>query len=253
MSYSPTSISFFETIHTLPADRVKLLLAEIVETVDGRLHQSKAEASDEIVASYIQEKLIRNIELVKAALPILFDQESLVINGKSYRNIQFFEGADYTRRFLNSLSQRKISRIHGDLTIENIIIRTDRLAGDNDWYLIDPNPNNIFDSPLIDFAKLFQSLNLGYEFLNRTQLRGEDPKQLIFPVFKSQRYDDLMNQLYQRCGGIESQMVREIRIHEIINYARLLPYKVRKDSFNAPLFYGAFLILINQYWDDYET
>lgn len=51
-----------------------------------------------------------------------------------------------------------VADIHGDLTVENIICRTDVENPDKAWYIIDPNTGNLHDSPYLDYGKLLQSL-----------------------------------------------------------------------------------------------
>ena len=58
-------------------------------------------------------------------------------------------------------------------------------------YIIDPNPENIFDTPLIDWAKLMQSLHLGYESLNKVPTCKWKDGAFEMILTRSHAYDEL--------------------------------------------------------------
>jgi hypothetical protein len=143
------------------------------------------------------------------------------------------------------VSRRRTAVIHGDLTIENIIVSPDEAVG---WYLIDPNPVNIFDTPLIDWAKLMQSLNLGYETMNRGNVSTINGSALSIGFTRSNAYA----QLYERlCERLRSRLgddgMREISFHEIVNYLRLIPYKIRSAPQKGLAFFACASVLLRRY------
>jgi len=140
---------------------------------------------------------------------------------------------------------RAVSVIHGDLTIENIIASP---RHDQRWYLIDPNPVNIFDSPLIDWAKLMQSLNLGYETMNRGSSPDFNGSDLRLAMARSNAYAQLHDHL---CTLLRAQLgpeaMREIAFHEIVNYLRLLPYRLRHAPDQGLTFFACTSLLLRRY------
>ena len=46
--------------------------------------------------------------------------------------------------------------------------------------------------------------------------------------------------------------LREIRLHEIVHYFRLTPYKFRKSSSAGLVFLGCLCLLVQQYFDEFE-
>ena len=47
--------------------------------------------------------------------------------------------------------------------------------------------------------------------------------------------------------------LREIRLHEIVHYFRLTPYKFRKSAGSGLVFLGCLCLLVKEYFDEYET
>jgi hypothetical protein len=143
------------------------------------------------------------------------------------------------------VTRRATAVIHGDLTIENIIVSPDEPAG---WYLIDPNPVNIFETPLIDWAKLMQSLNLGYETMSRGGAPAISGSALRLVFARSNAYaqlhDRLSERLHSRLGG---DGMREIAFHEIVNYLRLIPYKIRSAPQKGLTFFACASVLLRRY------
>jgi hypothetical protein len=129
--------------------------------------------------------------------------------------------------------------------VENIIVSPMHSRG---WYLIDPNPANIFDTPLIDWAKLMQSLNLGYEGMNRGGAPTLNGSAIRLPLTRSSAYADLHQHLRTllmgRCGV---ERLREIDFHELVNYLRLIPYRIRQTPQRAITFFACAAILLRRY------
>ena len=146
---------------------------------------------------------------------------------------------------------RATSTIHGDLTIENILADPSRPRG---WFLIDPNVGNVFDSPLLDHAKLIQSLHLGYESLNRDIAVEYDGATLTFPVVRTAQYAELHARatawMREHLG---EQALREARLHEVAHYFRLIPYKFRRSTQAGLVFLGCLAILAQRWLEEFEA
>jgi len=93
-----------------------------------------------------------------------------------------------------------------------------------------------------------QSVHLGYEGLNRNfacLIKGE-AVQLAFT--KSQAYTELHAQiesLVVERFGVDG--LREVYFHELINYLRLTPYKIRQDPRKGACFFACTSILLDRY------
>jgi hypothetical protein len=144
---------------------------------------------------------------------------------------------------LYNLKVSNSSSVHGDLTVENILVDQNL-----NWVLIDPNPNNLFNSKFIDTAKLLQSLNMGYEFLQKTEDIQINGNVISFKVDISHQYIALYNELNSKylLKNYSDTEYMEIKLHEFINYLRLIEYKANKNPQKAVLFYCIAVILANQ-------
>ena len=210
--------------------------------------QSDEEASDELITQYLQEKLFNNNKKISKAFPNYWNKSDLYINGDKFNS----PGAIFEKikisHLLKIINYKKISRIHGDLTIENII------KIPNGWYLIDSaDHNNIFSCKMLDFGKLFQSLHYGYEILNSTSNCNETENGLFFSDNRSLQYKELFKFLRGYLVDTYGQdSLMEILLHEIICYSRMLPYKIRLFPTKASIFFAIYVILINEFHDRYE-
>lgn len=244
MPYFPSAQDFYEFIHTATMDECSKKLIEISNSVyDFHSKYRKPENSQEIIDDYLEQKAIKNahkiIDFVKSHI-----SEEYSINGVKYKLSSWNKLLDinWLRRQIN---YKFSSNTHGDLTIENIIISP---KTHNGWYIIDPNPENIFNSELIDWAKLMQSLHLGYEWLNRSNSSNQQGSDLKLILSRSEAYGALYNDLLQFLDSkFDKKFIKEIFFHEIINYLRLIPYKIRHTPEKAITFFTAASVLLNDY------
>ncbi|MDD3370316.1 MAG: lysylphosphatidylglycerol synthase transmembrane domain-containing protein [Alphaproteobacteria bacterium] len=251
MPYSMSSRDFYDYIHMSDIEDSWKTLSDILSHIHAfhTAHEGK-DADDALVRKYVQEKAVKNFHTIETTFPDICGAKEIVVNGKaiSTEKIKKLVCEEY---LLPRLSKRKTAIIHGDLTIENIIFDPKTPKG---WYLIDPNVGNVFETPLQDYAKLFQSLHLGYEPLNRNVPCCLSERGIEFFIPRTTYYDALFK---RTSGYIEGKFgidaLREIRLHEIVHFLRLTPYKIRKAQHSGLLFFGCLCLLIDSYMDDFET
>ena len=238
------SNDFYDFIHTNPIEGSKRVISEVVGGITLFHAQHNGSIADEIlVRKYLLEKAINNATSILNFAKTFFNQY-YTLNGVQFdlKQWEYLLDLDWLSK---QITDRSTTVVHGDLTIENIIIAP---QNNPNWYIIDPNPDNIFNTKLIDWAKLMQSVHLGYEGLNRnfSCVVENDSIQLAFT--KSQAYTVLHNQLEvltrQHLG---EDGLREVYFHELINYLRLTPYKIRQDAKKGMCFFGCTSILLNRY------
>jgi hypothetical protein len=244
MPYLASAHDLYEMVHVMPIEASRQILREVVDHVDRWHKTHNAGLCDEAaLGAYVERKVIANaaavLDFARLQLP-----ERYAINNQAYALSEWRRllDRDWVR---DQLRERWTSSIHGDLTIENIIVCPERCPG---WYLIDPNPINLFDTPLIDWAKLVQSLNLGYEALDRgPPARLEDDA--IHLMFSRSRtcaelHDELDRLLEER---LDDGARREVAFHELVNYLRLIPYKMRNQPAKAITFFACASVLLRRY------
>jgi hypothetical protein len=236
---------FYDVIHTSPIERSQALLDKVVGKI-SLFHQLHATglADKTTLEAYFKEKVIKNTVAILDFANHLLPEPEYRINGKPY---QF---ADWQRLLdIHWLSSQALdlrtATIHGDLTIENIIVAPEQAAG---FYIIDPNPDNVFNTPLIDLAKLMQSLHLGYEGMHRGRMCSMVEGGISLTITRSRAYSDLQEyfeRLIIKQFGLET--LREVYFHELVNYLRLTPYKIRKNPAEGLTFFAATSILLERY------
>lgn len=238
------SSDFYDFIHTNPIEESKRVLSEVIEQItEFHDFHSGAPADEALIKKYLAEKAAGNATLILDFAHKFFDA-SYSINGSEFTLDQWDFLLDPEWLF-SQISSRSTSVVHGDLTVENIIIAPQKTPN---WYIIDPNPDNIFNTRLIDLAKLMQSVHLGYEGLNRnfSCLVENNSIQLLFT--KSQAYTELHHQLEATIRAQHGEDgLREIYFHELINYLRLIPYKIRQDPNKGLCFFGCASLLLKRY------
>src|SRR5262249_52992382 len=154
MPYLIEANDFYDVIHMLPIEKSAAILDDVITKLDA-FHRANDTglAAAEHVKQYLEAKVTNNAK-------IILDFAQSFLSGPVYSiNDSVCNLADWARltdqKWLSSqISNYQSSILHGDMTIENIIVRLYHAPG---WYLIDPNPENIFNSPLIDWAKMMQS------------------------------------------------------------------------------------------------
>ena len=233
---------FYDVIHTGEAGRAALMLAALIDRVAAHHAASRGVAGESAVEAYLASKAVQNHAAIVGFLKGRLGH-SFSLNGEAASLDDFAPLADlaWLRAQITRLDS---ADIHGDLTIDNVIATPTREAG---YYLIDPNPDNLFNTPLIDWAKLMQSLHLGYEAVNRLiPPSGRDG--LVVPLIRSQRYADLHRVLEETLlARLGPDGLREVYFHELVNYLRLTPYKIRQNPEKGLVFAGATLILLRRY------
>jgi hypothetical protein len=237
---------YYDFIHTVHIDQSKALLTDVVEAI-AEFHFSNGlcEATKETVELYLAEKVVKNVqEILEFARRLIPDQE-FEINGSAYSFSDWNCLLDI--EWLSSqINHFQTCTIHGDLTVENIIVVEGKVPA---FYIIDPNPDNVFDSPLIDFGKLMQSLHLGYESLNRSGQRSSvSGSAIAVKLSRSHAYSVLHQLLEERIlHQYGPETLKEVYFHELINYLRLTPYKIRKDPAIGLTFFACTCILLARY------
>ena len=250
MPFLPGAIGLFEYLHSVPEEAACEFIDRILVKMSQHyaVHKDK-DSSKDLLRRYLKSKVIDNIEAVFSFIKHYLDGQSFKINGESYSLSEwdFLKEPSLEGQF-SDLCQ---TNIHGDLTVENIVVCGPKAK---EWYLIDPNPNAVFKVDAMDWAKMFQSLNLGYEFIGRGVSLSLNNNELSFFIPKTSRYeilfDHLKNSLKDKFGD---SALKEIYLHEIIHYLRLLPYKMKQDPESGLLFFACTCILIRNYKEAYGS
>jgi hypothetical protein len=240
---------FYEMTHSSPSADSSRLLLRILDRVDA-LHASgnRRRCASGALDGYFQEKIARNADQIVRFASAAIGGQEYRLNGADYDLDEWrvFQDRKWVRR---QLSSRDETVIHGDLTLENVVVSPGHAHG---FYVIDPNPENIFDSPLIDWAKIMQSLHLGYEALNRSAQTSVHERAMVLPIARSEAYASLHRLLESEIvSRFSDEALRETYFHELVHYLRLTPYKMRQSRERGLAFFGCTSLLLRRYRECY--
>ncbi len=248
MPYDSAAVGMFEYAHSMPIDKSVAILRRVFDRLEDTLYRTAISvAIREDIDAYITGKVDKNIERIVSArrLKPLCEYDTIVINGKEYRNLKFYEKMLSHENLQKVFKGDVITSVHGDLTIENIVC-VRKNGAEDDFYLIDPNTGNILDSSNLDYGKMLQSLHGGYEFLMSVRNVKVSDNRIDFLFAKSAVYESLYEETdkYLR-ERFSPERVRSIYYHEIVHWLRLMPYKIDKDYHTAPAFYAGLLMVLD--------
>ena len=241
---------FFDYIHSNPYEGSRKILGEVLENMSS-LHERHrvARAPRATIEKYLADKAIGNAAKVLQFAREVLPGDAYEVNGRPCH-------LDDWKRLLDAewlsrqITLEAATVVHGDLTIENIIVAPSVGPG---WYIIDPNPDNVFNSPLIDWAKMLQSLHLGYEGLNRNYSCSVDGAAIRMSFTRSLAYTQLhqfVDELLLKRFGPRG--VREAYFHELVHYLRLVPYKIRQNPQKGLAFFACTSVLLNEYLERFH-
>lgn len=248
MPYLVGSMDMYEWIHAVPIKSSLSTFKDIVETVSNfHIRNIKDHQDMKALNLYLEEKVLLNINVIKEISSQLIDPYNFFINDVKFSldEWSFLEDINFFRDAFRFCRQ---TNIHGDLTIDNMVI-----YGDNNWFLIDPNPTTLYKTALMDWGKLFQSLHSGYEFLDRGTRVTFNQTSIKYSSYRSDKYESLfqylLSSLKEKYG---EHGVKAALLHEIIHYLRLLPYKFRSNDEKGLLFFAITCIIIREFKARYE-
>ena len=237
MAYENQYISGFSYIHSVPPEIGWETVKHALDDIDRHLYQQSKPAEGWLIEEYIDSKVTQNLEMIKNSTIIksVYKYDILTINGKSYKNLKQLSHLFEKDVLLEIFKNDVITPIHGDLTIENIICSK---TTQGDYYIIDPNVENIHNTPYLDYAKLLQSLHGSYEFMMKLDSYERYEDQITYLADHSMAYEYLYQQYHAYLSDkFEPSQVKSIYFHELIHWLRLMPYKIKKDGDNALIFY----------------
>jgi hypothetical protein len=161
-----SGILLYEYIHQNNLTVIKNLLSNLFDDLSRNVYTGRKEIEGRsIFLEYFSEKISENLKLIKERsnkISILLNSDSIIRINEIHINANTL--LHQVQNIINQDKEVKITicdSIHGDLTIENIIV-SEGLS-----IVIDPSNNNNFSGPLIDISRILQSLEGGHEFINR--------------------------------------------------------------------------------------
>ena len=224
--------------NALSNEKLKKICLESFDTLFDLASKSTPSAKQGDVEWYLNEKMLKNIKTALRRAGGNFKQKIKLPNGVFALDLMFDVG--WARSQLVSPSR---SEVHGDATLENLIVAPDLKS----FYWIDPNPSNYYSNMLQDFGKVLQSLHYGYDFHHMIDFESDfDVNSVV--ALRPKLYADLEVLLCEKLiefGG--RQAVCEAYFHEIVHYCRLVNYKFNTSTATGLFYLRVIEELVSEY------
>lgn len=252
MKYCQDYVPFFDFIHSSPVSESVNILRDVINFMSASIYVggSQVNAKGKLV-KYINEKVYQKVNdaaLLNSQISAFLRNEKILINGIEYDNLFYsLDEIQKNEEMMSDLYNYWSVPIHGDLTIDNILVNREKR-----FILIDPNDENYISTPLVDLAKLYQSLHSGYEFINRLEVVDINNSEIAFDETKSLKYHEIFHTLEKEIESHPMINVRAILFHEAVHYCRMLTYKCRINPKTAPAYYAIAARLFCQFRAQYD-
>lgn len=238
--------SFYEIIKEGDVFRCQDILEKIIKLLPLIHIKENVTIGREQLVRYIDEKFFRKIEYCEN----LFSQlkyfnlyDKVIINGKEVSNFSQIKQRLLEPHVIKNLSQFNETEIHGDLTVENILV-----GPKNELIFLDPNNENFVSSALVDYSKILQSLHSRYEFLCLVDTVEVKKHCLSFHLDTNMTLDHLLKFFLEQMRlRFFPQEREQLIFHEAMHLARLLPYRLRVNEHSFMAFYGMMLLRFNEF------
>jgi hypothetical protein len=242
IEYFEESKNGFEFLLTSDKESTKKFFDLVIESMN-KLHSVKLESFNTSIELYLHEEIDCRIKDAMSDITfnnflnyktIIFQNEeipSFISNIDKYKNIS----RKYYKNFKETFT-------HGNLTLENILY----ISNQNKVIFIDPYEENVIDSDLSEISQLKQSSNSLYELYNECETNIVENKidakvEIPYGIkYFNQLLEDYVDKLYDD----NSKII--IKILEISQFIRMLPFKVIVNQKKGLFFYGVASKLLNE-------
>ncbi len=250
------STGFFEYIHSKPLESSKRMLSKLVDFCFNELY-AKGKRSDEgnreKLGVLFQSKLHGKFTEAMHADPAIkafSHHDTILVNRREYFNYPTIAKLITSdENTLNEIAETETADIHGDPTVENVLcVNPANGNSEESFVLIDPNPDNILNTPLVDMAKISQSLNSGWEFLVQAEECDVFGNQVIFNANSSVNYH-LLNDFFKTklSEHLNENETENTLFFEALNYSRALPIRHKINPKTSLIYYAMAVKLLNEF------
>jgi uncharacterized protein (TIRG00374 family) len=253
LAYHEEFYPFYDYIHSHSAAESFKILTRIIKFMDKSVYKElPARDGRQKVVRYINEKVLGKVNdtaSMSNVVSSLMAYDKLIINGTSYHNLlQVIDKIQRSKIAMKDLSSYSESPIHGDLTVDNLIVNDKA-----DFLVLDPNDENQVSSKIVDLAKLYQSLDIGYEFLIQLEQCSIKDNHINYEDSKSHKYAELFSLFDTELKKkLPAKDYRTILFHEGVHYCRMLTYRANINPDTVAVFYATAVKLFNEFLKQYE-
>ncbi|WP_190286240.1 lysylphosphatidylglycerol synthase transmembrane domain-containing protein [Candidatus Planktophila versatilis] len=252
MQLADDFVPFYDFIHLEALSKSEEILRNIHVFLRDHIYVELVQNSDESVyATYFEKRIIDAVQNAKSSdrqFSLLWDKTEIVINGelRINANVILKQNREHIERAMRNFTRSE--NIHGDLTVDNILI--DPVS--NKFLLIDPSDDNTLRGPVLDFARLLQSLEGGYEFLNHSNEKPRyelsDTPTITFVDQRTHRYEQLAESVRDLAKSYLTESENEnLDLHIGLLYLRMLPHQIRINPERTLIYYLKAVEFLNRW------
>lgn len=263
IEFDPRMGTMFRYVHTATPEASQRALLHVWNTMFDHVYDLRPEGRHpEALAGYVRDRLTDRLGQAAqqhAELAAVLECDTVVVRGREYPSLRrLLDGISADERAWSDLeTYRESAAIHGDLTIDNLLI--DQRSGQ--VLIIDPSDDNQVRGPVLDFARHFQSLWGGYEFLNESDQRPDvridasaGRAEIDFESYRSASYQELS--VWTEALAAERLTPSELRslpFHVGLLYGRMLSHRVVIEPVTALVYYARSVQFLSQFHAQYST
>lgn len=239
MEYFANGETFFTAIHYFSVEKSLKTLNEILNSLNKSyitINNDNKYYNNLFYEKYINNNI--NISLSNLQIKYLQKYDNFFVNDIEVPNIL---NLNEKLKLYNSNLNYDIKNIHGDLTIENILVDTN-----GNYIIIDPSPmyNNIF----AEYSKLFQSLHGKYEYLKNSNSWSIEKNSIKYADYSTQKYSDIFNYIKQFIvDNYGNEGLKATYFYEAVCHLRTLSYMVRLNKNNSVLMLALSGLALNEW------
>lgn len=214
-----------------------------------QMHKTKLSSFKASANLYIYEEIERRIEACMNSKQFrdFTSYPEIVFNGKKVPGL-IHVLSEYRKLFNYYFNNPTETYTHGNLTLENILYQplTGRII------FIDPYEENIIDSALAEYSQVLQSSNSYYEIYNTgtSVIEGNEISQQIDVPCGLVYFNEIFMSFLD-CT-LSADQVKIVRLLEVSQFARMLPFKMEIDENKMLLFYGLGSYLFHELRTEWE-
>lgn len=227
-------------------EKIDIFFNSLISSIN-RLHNQKFSSTSSSIDLYIHEEIDQRLEDCqkdKAFIDFLSNKEILF---NSQKIISFNASKNIYRDMLKkSYKENYETFTHGNMTLENILY----IPSSDKVVFIDPYEENCIDSELAEYSQLLQSSNSKYEIYNShtASVKGTKINLEIEDSFGLSYFNEILLKHIKAKYNYDQYMT--IRLLEISQFIRMLPFKMSVDNSKMIFFYGLASFLLHKLRED---
>jgi ASC-1-like (ASCH) protein len=248
MEYFKEAVNAQEYIQNANSSEVDDFFESLQKTLN-KLHFYKIHSNVESIELYIHEEIEQRLNDCKKNQRFIdfLEYDEIIFNGNKVK--PFMKAInEYKQMCFQFYTNPTETFTHGNITLENLLY----IPKNKRVILIDPYEENIIDSVLCEYSQLLQSSNAKYEMFNeRVASITANSILLELPSSPGMNYfnEKLLHYL-KRSYSNDDYMI--IRLMEISQFIRMLPFKMKIDEDKMLFFYGLASYLFSELKKEYN-